>query len=135
MSTQKNFNQLLIFRNLYQHSKNQFISSVCSLDKVNFRVLSSDWHHPFLTMHTSKIFNHLLICVNLHQHAKNLLSPSVHSWNTVNFKLHRSNWQHPFLTMLSQKKKKKKLTNFYFYEFVSTRKKLHCLINSLWRYS
>ena len=69
--------------------KNQFIPSFHSSDTVNFRVLSSDWPHAFLTMLTSKIFNHLLICVNLYQHGKNQFIPSVHSRDTVNFRVQR----------------------------------------------
>ena len=38
MPTQKVYDQLLIFVNLYQHAKNQFILSVHSLDAVNFGV-------------------------------------------------------------------------------------------------
>ena len=42
MLTQKIFDQLLIFVNLYQHAKNQFIPSVNSSDRDNFRVPSLD---------------------------------------------------------------------------------------------
>ena len=79
--------QILIFVILYQHAENLFISYVHSLDKVNFRVLSPDWPHPYLTMPTPNIFNHCLICVKLYQHTKNHLTPSVHSSERVNFKL------------------------------------------------
>ena len=57
--------------NLHQHAKYQFIPSVNSWYKVNFRVLWPDWPHPFLTMSTQKKFDELLIYVNLYQHAKN----------------------------------------------------------------
>ena len=83
MITQKIFDQLLLFVITYQHAKNQFIPSVHSSDKVNFRVQSPDWPHPFFTMLTSKIFNHLLICVKLYQHAKNQLVRLVLSWDTI----------------------------------------------------
>ena len=75
MPTQKNFDWLLIFLNLYQHVKNQFIPSLYSLDTVNFRVPSLDWPHPSLTMLTPKICNQLLICVNLYQYTKTQLIP------------------------------------------------------------
>ena len=52
----KNFEQLLIFVNLYHHAKNQFILPAHSSDMVNFRVLLSDWPHPFLTIPTQKNF-------------------------------------------------------------------------------
>ena len=38
MPTQKIFDQLLIFMNLYQHAKNQFIPFAHSSDTVNFKV-------------------------------------------------------------------------------------------------
>ena len=68
--TQKSFDQLLIFMNLYQHAKNQFIPFVHSSDTVNFRVQIPDWKYPFFTMLNQNIFKQLLIFVNLHQHAK-----------------------------------------------------------------
>ena len=77
MPTQKNFDQLLIFVNLYQHAKNQFIPSVHSSDTVNFKVPSHDWPHPFLTMPTPKTFK--LIFMKLYQYAKNKLIPLVNS--------------------------------------------------------
>ena len=77
MPTQKIFDQLLSFVNLYQHAKNQFIPSVHSSDTVNFKVPSHDWPHPFLTMPTPKTFK--LIFMKLYQHAKNKLIPLVNS--------------------------------------------------------
>ena len=44
------FDWLLIFVNLYQIAKNQFIISVNSSDTVSFRVPSHDWPHSSLTM-------------------------------------------------------------------------------------
>ena len=77
MPTQKNFGQLLIFVNLYQHAQNQFIPSVRSSDTVNFRIPSHDWPHPFLTMPTPKTFKSILM--KLYQHVKNKLIPLVNS--------------------------------------------------------
>ena len=77
MPTQKIFDQLLIFVNLYQHAKNQFIPSVHSSDTVSFKVPLLDWPHPFLTMPTPKTFQ--LIFMELYQHAKNKLIPLVNS--------------------------------------------------------
>ena len=68
MPTQKNFDQLLIFVNLYQHAKNQFIPSLHSSDTVNFKVHSHDWPHPLLTMPTPETFK--LIFMILYQHAE-----------------------------------------------------------------
>ena len=42
MPNQKIFVQILIFMNLYQHAKNQFIVSVNSSDAVNYRVPSPE---------------------------------------------------------------------------------------------
>ena len=50
--TQKSLNQLLVFLNLCQQTKNQFIPSVHFRDTVNSRVLWQDWPHPFLTIPT-----------------------------------------------------------------------------------
>ena len=75
MPTQTNFDQLLIFVNLYQHAKNQFIPSAHSSDTVNFKVPSHDWPHPFLNMPTPATFK--LIFRKLYQHAKNKLIPLV----------------------------------------------------------
>ena len=42
MRTQKIFDQLLFFMNLYQHAKNQFIASAHPPDAVNYSVLSPE---------------------------------------------------------------------------------------------
>ena len=42
--------------------KNQFIPSIHSWDTVNFRVLSPDWPHPFLTIPAKKC---MWICINM----------------------------------------------------------------------
>ena len=41
------FNQLLISMNLYEDTKNQAFSWLCSRVKVHFRTLQSDWPIPF----------------------------------------------------------------------------------------
>ena len=75
MPTQKNFDQLLTFVNLYEHAKNQFIPSAHSSDTATFRAQRPDWpqsdHAQILTMPNIKIFDQLLIFVNLYQHAQN----------------------------------------------------------------
>ena len=91
------------YESVWTYKKTRFISSAHCWVTVNFRVQSSDWPHPFLTMSTQKISNHLLICVNLYQHVKNQLTPSLHSWDTVNFRVQSSDWPHPFLTMSTPK--------------------------------
>ena len=72
---------------MYQHAKNQFIASVHSLVTINFRISSSDWQHPFLTMPNQKIFNQLLIFVNLYQHAKKEAVSSICSVVMVDLKI------------------------------------------------
>ena len=102
--TEKSLNQLLIFLNLYQHAKNQFLPSVHSSDTVNFRVSSTNWPFLFLTILTPKIFNHFLICVNLCQHAKKSVNFICSFWysqfQSPETRLH---WPDLFLTMLNQK--------------------------------
>ena len=76
MPTPKKIDQFLIFVNLYQQAKNQFIPCLSS-DIIKFKILSHDWLHPFLTMPTPKTFK--LIFMKLYQHAKNKLIPLVNS--------------------------------------------------------
>ena len=71
MLTQKIFDQILIFVNLYQCAKNQLIPSVHSWDTIHFGVQRPDWSNPFLNMPNQNIFNQLLIFLNLYQQAKN----------------------------------------------------------------
>ena len=47
MPKQKNFNQLLIFVNLYQHAKNEAVSSICFGEIVDLKILQSDWLREF----------------------------------------------------------------------------------------
>ena len=105
--TQESLNELLACLNVYQHAKNQFITSFIlqtHSDTLQQRVPSHDWPHPFLAMSpTCKIFNHVFICINLYQHAKNQLIPLFHSSDTVNFRVQRPNWPYLFLTMPNQK--------------------------------
>ena len=98
---QHSLGQLLIFVNLYQQAKNHFILSVHFWVTVNFRVLSPDWKHPFLTMLTPNIFNHLLI-VGICGPMQKII-PSLHSGDTVNLRVQWPDRPHPFLTMPNQK--------------------------------
>ena len=43
MFNQKNFDQLLIFVNLYQHAKNEAVSSICSGEIVDLKILQFEW--------------------------------------------------------------------------------------------
>ena len=43
----KNYNQLLISANLYQHAKNKAVSSICSGNIVDLKILQLDWLSEF----------------------------------------------------------------------------------------
>ena len=47
MPKQKNFYQILIFVNLYQHATNYTVSSICSREMVDLKIPESDWLRPF----------------------------------------------------------------------------------------
>ena len=47
MPNQNIFNQLLIFVNLYQHAKNEAVSSICSAEIVDLKTLQSEWLMAF----------------------------------------------------------------------------------------
>ena len=78
-SPSKNFDRLLIFVNLYQHAKNQSISSVHSSDRlivVFYRQMPTlpkfSITFYFVWIRTSKQINSLIL--------------SAHSWDTLNFR-------------------------------------------------
>ena len=52
MPDQKNFDQLLIFVNLYHHAKNEAVSSICSGEKGDLKILQSDWSRAFWPINT-----------------------------------------------------------------------------------
>ena len=43
MTHQKLFTQLVIFVNLYQHAKNEAVSSICSGEMLDLKILQSEW--------------------------------------------------------------------------------------------
>ena len=47
MPKQKTFNQLLILVSLYHHAKNEAISSICSGNILDLKILQSDWLRAF----------------------------------------------------------------------------------------
>ena len=47
MPNQKLFRQLAIFVNLHQHAKNEAVSSICSGEIVDLKILQSDWLRAF----------------------------------------------------------------------------------------
>ena len=53
MPYQKNFYQLSIFANLYQHAKNGAVSSICSGEIVDLKIFQSSWLIAFWPIYTS----------------------------------------------------------------------------------
>ena len=93
------------FLKLYhQHAKNQFVQSVHSSDRVNFRARDHTCNTRFWPCPPKKSQKFGRIWEN--QLAKNQLIPLIHSWDTVNFRLPQADWTYLFLTMPYQK-------NFY----------------------
>ena len=89
--------------NLYQHAKNQFISSVHSSDPVSFRVACSDWPHPFFDYAHPKNFQSPFNLREFVPACKKSVIPTVYSWDTFNFRVSRPDWPHPVLTLPNQK--------------------------------
>ena len=73
MLNQKTFNQLLIFVNLYQHAKNETVSSIYSGEIFDLKILQSDWLRDFGLYLRNKIFSKYRICTGTQQTIKNLI--------------------------------------------------------------
>ena len=56
MPNHKIFNRLLISVNLYEHAKKEAISSICSGEIVDLKILQSDWLRAFWPTSQEKIF-------------------------------------------------------------------------------
>ena len=56
MPNQENFNQLFFFVNLYQQAKNEAVSSICSGEIVDLKILQSDWLRAFWPISQEKFF-------------------------------------------------------------------------------
>ena len=50
------FEQLLIFVNLYQHAKNKAVSSICSGEIIDLKILQSDWLRAFWSILETRFF-------------------------------------------------------------------------------
>ena len=59
------FNQLLISMNLYEHAKNQPVSSYCSREIVDLKILQYDWPRAFWSI--SQNFPKYEICPRIQQ--------------------------------------------------------------------
>ena len=57
--------QLLIFKNLCQYFKNQVISSFCSRDLFNLKILQSDWPRLFWPISQEPDFLQIRVCVGI----------------------------------------------------------------------
>ena len=77
---------------IYQNIKNQFIQLIPSWDTANFRVVTPEWLHPFLTMPPSIFFDSLLISMDLYHNAKKQSFLSFCSRDIVNLKILQSDW-------------------------------------------
>ena len=62
MPNQKIFNQLLFFVNLYQHAENKAVSSICSEEIVDLKILQSLWLRAFWPISQEQDFFQMQIC-------------------------------------------------------------------------
>ena len=83
---------------MYQHAKNQLISSVRSRNTADIRVSRPKRPRPFLTITTQKLLKELLAFLNFYQHTKYQFI-SIHSFLRYSQRVLRPEWPHPFLTM------------------------------------
>ena len=88
--------QFKAFLNLYQNTRNQFISLIYLWDTANFIFLQLEWIHPFMTTPIPIFFNQLLISLNLYQHAKIQAFSSFHSRDIIYLKILPSDWSETF---------------------------------------
>ena len=59
MPYQKLFNQLLIFVNLYQHAKDDAVSSICSEEMLDLKILQSERLRAFWPMSQKQHFSQI----------------------------------------------------------------------------
>ena len=77
------FNQLLIFINLYQHAKNQLISTLCSGDIFDSNILQSDWPRAFWPISQEPDFPQIWdLCRNI---ANNFIIDQIQEKLTIKF--------------------------------------------------
>ena len=51
--------------NLYQHAKNYIVSSICSGEMVDLKILESDWQRPFWPIFQEQDFSQIdYLCRN-----------------------------------------------------------------------
>ena len=73
----KKIDQLLIFVNLYQHAKNEAVSSICSGEMIDLKILQSEWLKTFWPLsqeqdlsQTENLCRNTANNINLHYHYK-----------------------------------------------------------------
>ena len=66
MPNQKIFDQLLVFVNLYQHAKNETVSSICSREIVDLKILQSDWQRALWPISPEQDFSQYIGFVQEH---------------------------------------------------------------------
>ena len=59
MPNQKVFCQLLIFLNLYEHAKNEAVSSICSCEILDLKILQPDWLRVFWPISKEQDFSQI----------------------------------------------------------------------------
>ena len=57
MPNQKVYIQILIFVNLYQHAKNDAVSSICSGEMIDLKILQTEWLVAFWLLSQEQDFS------------------------------------------------------------------------------
>ena len=70
MHNQKTFNQFLIVVTLYLHAKNKAISSICSGEIIDLKILQSDGLRAFWSISQKQDFSQYSICAGSQQTIK-----------------------------------------------------------------
>ena len=61
------FDQLLIFVNMYQHAEDETVSSICSGEIVDFKIVQSDWLRAFWPLSQEQNFSRYRSCARTQQ--------------------------------------------------------------------
>ena len=77
---QKPFNQLLTFVNLYQHIKNEAVSSICSGEMLDLKIPQSEWLRAFWPVSQEQSFSQI---ENLYRKTTNNINFSGKIWDEL----------------------------------------------------
>ena len=77
---QKPFNQLLTFVNLYQHIKNEAVSSICSGEMLDLKIPQSEWLRAFWPVSQEQSFSQI---ENLYRKTTNNINFSEKIWDEL----------------------------------------------------